>query len=361
MQNSQAAGDGPAAPEVVRKRRRLPLVLLMAACVAAIAGGAYWGLEGRFQESTDDAYVGGNVTVISPRVSGYVARILVEDNAFVHAGQPLLELDPADFQARLDAARAEADAARAALSRLAAQADLARADIDQAQAQAAVEQAAIDLAERDDRRYANLADTHSGTQQDAQRARTTLTQARARLRAAQAAVSARQHEAAVVAAQAGEARARVEQADASLRAASLNVGYTTLIAPIDGYVGNRSAHPGTFVAAGTQLMSLVPAQGLWVDANFKEDQIRDMRPGQPVRIAVDVDSGLRVTGRVQSVAPATGAIFSVIPAQNATGNFTKIVQRVPVRIVLDQALASVGPLRAGLSVTATVDIRDARP
>ncbi|OWT75901.1 hemolysin D [Achromobacter sp. HZ28] len=385
MQNSKAAGDGPAAPgaalesasqvpsqasteapprasnqaapETPRKRRRLLWIILVLVGVAVIAGAAYWWLEGRFHESTDDAYVGGNVTVISPRVSGYVARILVQDNAFVHAGQPLLELDPADFHARLDEARAEADAARAALVRLAAQADLAQADITQAQAQAAVEQAAIVLAERDDRRYANLADTHSGTQQDAQRAQTTLAQARARLRAAQAAVSARQHEAAVVAAQTGEARARVEQAEASLRAANLNVGYTTLAAPVDGYVGNRSAHPGTFVAAGTQLMSLVPAQGLWVDANFKEDQIREMRPGQAVRIAADVDSGLSVTGHVQSLAPATGAVFSVIPAQNATGNFTKIVQRVPVRIVLDSQMAALGTLRAGLSVTATVDIR----
>ncbi|ALM85145.1 HlyD family secretion protein [Bordetella sp. N] len=357
MQNPQAPGDGPAVSEPPRKRRRALWIVLAVVCIAALAAAAYWWKEGRFQESTDDAYVGGNVTVISPRVSGYVARLLVQDNAFVHAGQPLLELDPADFNAHLDAAQAEADAARAALVRLAAQAEQARADTAQAQAQAAVEQAGISLAERDDRRYANLANTHSGTQQDAQRARTTLDQARARLRAAQASVSVRQHEVAVVIAQTGEARARVEQAEASLRAARLNVGYTTLRAPIDGYIGNRSAHPGTFVKAGTQLMSLVPAQGLWVDANFKEDQIRALRPGQAVRIVADVDSGLRVAGHIQSVAPATGAVFSVIPAQNATGNFTKIVQRVPVRIELDPDVAALGALRAGLSVTATVDVR----
>ena len=338
-------------------RRTLALIGAAAALLALLGWGARWWLVGRFYQSTDDAYVGGDVTVISPRVSGYVARVLVEDNAYVHAGQPLVELDPADFRARLDAAQAAADAARATVVRLAAQHDLVRADIAQAQAQSQVNEAAARFAVREAGRYARLAASQSGTQQDSQRAQTESEQAQARLRAAQAAVTAQQRTLAVVDAQLVEVRAGVGQAEAALRSARLDAGYTTLYAPVDGYVGNRSAHPGTFVAAGMQLLSLVPAGGLWVDANFKEDQISRMRPGQAVTVAADVDSGLRITGHVQSLSPATGAVFSVIPAQNATGNFTRIVQRVPVRIALDPQISVLGALRAGLSVTATVDTR----
>ncbi|MBN3728174.1 HlyD family secretion protein [Burkholderia sp. Ac-20379] len=354
MQDNNAAAGEAAAP---RKRRIIPFAILTIVLIGAVGYGIYWWLSARFYESTDDAYVGGNVTVISPRVSGYVARVLVEDNALVHAGQPLIELDPADFTARLDAAQAEVDAAKAALTRLDAQHALIEADIAQAQAQADVDQAAQQFAARDAQRYANLAESHSGTQQDSQRAQTSLDQARAKVRASSAAVNAQRRQLGVIEAQKVEAQARIEQAEAAMRNAKLNTGYTTLLAPVDGYVGNRSAHPGTFVAAGTQLMSLVPAKGLWVDANFKEDQIRHMRPGQKVEIEADVNTGLKIEGHVASLAPATGAVFSVIPAQNATGNFTKIVQRVPVRIALDRDAGAVGALRAGLSVVATVDTR----
>ncbi|MBU9218735.1 HlyD family secretion protein [Burkholderia gladioli] len=355
--NNAAAGDAAAGRDAPRKRRIIPFAILTVVVIGAVGYGIYWWLSGRFYESTDDAYVGGNVTVISPRVSGYVARVLVADNALVHAGQPLIELDPADFTARLDAAQAEVDAAKAALTRLDAQHQLVEADIAQAQAQADVDTASLQFANRDAERYSNLAESHSGTQQDSQRAQTSLDQARARVRASAAAVNAQRRQLTVIEAQKVEAQARVEQAQASMRNARLDNGYTTLYAPVDGYVGNRSAHPGTYVAAGTQLMSLVPAKGLWIDANFKEDQIRHMRMGQAVEIEADVDSGLKIEGHVESLAPATGSVFSVIPAQNATGNFTKIVQRVPVRIALDPAVASVGALRAGLSVVATVDTR----
>ncbi|WP_186041604.1 HlyD family secretion protein [Burkholderia gladioli] len=355
--NNAAAGDAAAGRDAPRKRRIIPFVILTVVVIGAVGYGIYWWLSGRFYESTDDAYVGGNVTVISPRVSGYVARVLVADNALVHAGQPLIALDPADFTARLDAAQAEVDAAKAALTRLDAQHQLVEADIAQAQAQADVDTASLQFANRDAERYSNLAESHSGTQQDAQRAQTSLDQARARVRASAAEVNAQRRQLTVIEAQKVEAQARVEQAQAAMRNARLDNGYTTLYAPVDGYVGNRSAHPGTYVAAGTQLMSLVPAKGLWIDANFKEDQIRHMRMGQAVEIEADVDSGLKIEGHVESLAPATGSVFSVIPAQNATGNFTKIVQRVPVRIALDPAVASVGALRAGLSVVATVDTR----
>ncbi|MGN6579590.1 MAG: HlyD family secretion protein [Bordetella sp.] len=360
MQTDQITAAKSAATSAPHKRRRWLPFAASAVLLATLAWFAYWQLDGRFYESTDDAYIGGNVTVVSPRVSGYVSRVLVADNAFVRAGQPLLELDAADFRARRDAAQGEVDAAQAALTRLQAQHALVQAGIVQAEGQADVDKAAIEFAADDARRYGKLADSHSGTRQDWQRARSALAQAQARGRASTAAVLVQKRRLTVVDAQRVEAHARLEQAQAALRGARLDEGYTVLYAAVDGYVGNRSAHPGTFVTAGTQLMSLVPARGLWVDANFKEDQIRDMKTGQPVHIHVDAAPGLRIVGHVQSLAPATGSVFSVIPAQNATGNFTKIVQRVPVRIALDPAVSGVGALRAGLSVTATVDTRAPR-
>lgn len=338
-----------------KRKKRLAILLLVVIAVTLLIWGIYWWRSGRFLQSTDDAYVGGNVTVISPRVSGYVARILVQDNARVKAGQPLIALDDADFRAQLTAAQAEASAAKAAIIRLQAQQQLARADIRGAQAQLEESRATLRFAEHETRRYQSLASARVASVQDAQRARSQFEAAQAREKAAIAALASRNQQLTVVDAEIGEARTRVEKAQAEEQQARLNLSYTTLYAPTEGYVGNRAVSPGTFVAAGNQLLSLIPLAGMWVDANFKEDQIRHMRPGQPVTIEADVDSGLAVTGHLSSLAPATGAVFSIIPAQNATGNFTKIVQRVPVRITLDAPADRVGALRPGLSVTATVN------
>lgn len=337
-------------------RRRLLLWIGLALVILAVlASTAYWWLSGRFYEGTDDAYVGGNVTVISPRVSGYIAKLCVQDNAYVHAGEPLIKLDPADFDARRTAAKARIDAAQATIGRLQAQYALAQATIAQAQAEQKAKRAALSFAEQDAQRFSRLAVTQAGTLQAAQSATAQRKQADAQYQAATAAFKASQRQLAVIQAQTREATAEMHQAEAQWHEASLDVGYTVIRAPVDGYVGNRSANVGTFVAAGSQLMSLVPVSGLWVDANFKEDQLGRMRVGQATRIVADVNTGLKITGHVASLSPATGAVFSVIPAQNATGNFTKIVQRVPVRIALDGPFADVGALRPGLSVTVTVD------
>ncbi len=347
-----------AAPGFKPIRRRIAFAVVLVVCVFGMSLLAIqWWRTGRYLESTDDAYVGGDVTAITPRVAGYVARVLVGDNTFVHAGQPLLELDAADFQARVDSAEAAVAAADATVSRVVEQQALDRANTEAAQADLAVVQAAARFALTEAQRYAHLASTEAGTDQDAQRRHAELEQADARERAAAAIVTARMRQLSVTGARLAEARAQLEESRAAFRAAQLNRGYTTLYSPIDGYIGNRSARPGTFVPAGTQLMSIVPAHGLWVDANFKEDQIKRLRAGQPVRIKADVDSGFYFDGRVASLAPATGAVFSIIPAQNATGNFTRIVQRVPVRIELDPLGAKLGVLRAGLSATVTVDTR----
>lgn len=347
-------------PRKPGRHKRLAVPGLVLVAVLVLAWAAYWWFHGRYFQSTDDAYVGGNITVISSRVSGYVSKVVVRDNAYVHAGDPLVELDPADFEARRNAASARVQAAKAVLARLQAQTQLAQAKIAQARAEKLARLATLTFTEHDAVRYTRLARSSAGTVQAEQQARSSHARAEAQFRAAISALQARQRQLAVIGAQITEARAALLQAQAELHAASLDVSYTVIRAPIDGYVGDRSAHVGTFVHAGAQLMSLVPARGLWVDANFKEDQLARMRDGQAVDIVADVDPDEKITGHVASLSPASGSVFSLIPAQNATGNFTKIVQRVPVRIALDGKYASVGVLRPGLSVTVTVDTQARR-
>jgi membrane fusion protein (multidrug efflux system) len=338
--------------------RRLSLGLL---AVTAIGGGAWygdnWWRVGRFIMTTDDAYVGGDVTPISPHVSGFVAAVLVRDNQFVHAGQPLLRIDPADFEAALDHARAVQAERQAALTTLVAQQQLQRSVLAEAAADLAARKAEAAFAESDAKRYRTLAQSEAGSRQDAERALSGVQTAQAEVAAAQAKQDAAGQQLTLIATQIAGAEATIRQATADLHTASLNRGYTEIDAPIDGYVGDRSAQRGAYVTAGTNLLSLVPAEGLWVDANFKEDDLARMRPGEPARIVADVLPGRVFHGHLGSLAPATGAVFSVIPPQNATGNFTKIVQRVPVRVLLDAADARLGLLRAGLSVTASVDTR----
>lgn len=342
------------------RKRWIALALAATLIVVAVLFAIRWWTVGRFVELTDDAYVGGNVTQISPHVAGYVAQILVRDNQFVRAGTPLVRLDAHDYQAALTAAQAGVLRRTAALGRLHAQQSLEQALIRQAQAELAAEQAKAHFANLDAQRYRHLAQTQAGTRQDAERALAAARTAHAEVAAAEAGVRAAGERLAVTGTRIAEAQAALAQADASLATARLDLGYTELRAPVDGYVADRSAHPGTYVSAGTPLLSIVPARGLWVDANFKEDQLRDIKPGDPVDVVADVLPGTTFRGHVQSLSPATGAVFSVIPPQNATGNFTKIVQRVPVRIALDGKAAVLGALRPGLSTSVSVDTRGAR-
>ncbi|AKJ70385.1 hemolysin D [Pandoraea thiooxydans] len=342
------------------RKRRIALALAATLIVVAVVFVIRWWTVGRFVELTDDAYVGGNVTQISPHVAGYVAQILVRDNQFVRAGTPLVRLDAHDYQAALTAAQAGVLRRTAALGRLHAQQSLEQALIRQAQAELAAEQAKAHFANLDAQRYRHLAQTQAGTRQDAERAHAAARTAHAEVAAAEAGVRAAGERLAVTGTRIAEAQAALAQAGASLATARLDLGYTELRAPVDGYVADRSAHPGTYVSAGTPLLSIVPARGLWVDANFKEDQLHDIKPGDPVDVVADALPGTTFRGHVQSLSPATGAVFSVIPPQNATGNFTKIVQRVPVRIALDGKAAVLGALRPGLSTSVSVDTRGAR-
>ena len=325
--------------------------------LATTVVGHRWWTFGRFVEHTDDAYVGGNITEISPHVAGFITDIAVTDNQFVHAGQLLISIAPDDFQAASAHAAALVAQRRAMLASLQAQMMLQHSLIQQAQAELASQRDALQFAAQDAQRYQDLANAHAGTRRDAERAATAWRSAQSAVAAAGAHWQAARQQLVVLDASIGEAQAALREAEAQLQTARLNLGYTRIRAPIDGYVGDRAAQVGAYVTAGTQLLSIVPAHGLWVDANFKEDQIGAMRPGQLVRVVADVLPDRAFHGHVASLAPATGAVFSVIPAQNATGNFTKIVQRVPVRIVLDGRDGTLGLLRPGLSVSASVDTR----
>jgi membrane fusion protein (multidrug efflux system) len=208
---------------------------------------------------------------------------------------------------------------------------------------------------QDAKRYRDLAATSAGSGRDAEKALTAARTTQSAVAAASARVDAARKQLTVLDAAVKEAQAAHAQSEAELHTARLNLGYTLIRSPIDGYVGDRSAQVGAYVTSGTHLLSIVPAQGLWVDANFKEDQIGAMRPGQRASVVVDVMPNRHFHGRVLSFSPATGAVFSVIPPQNATGNFTKIVQRLPVRIALEPGDASSGLLRPGLSTVVSVD------
>jgi membrane fusion protein (multidrug efflux system) len=319
--------------------------------------GYDWWTVGRFIENTDDAYVGGDVTVIAPKVAGFIADLAVTDNQQVHAGDLLLRLDDRDYRAALAKAVAGVAGQQATLANLDASRRLQVAVIAEAQAELAATAAEVARTRYDVDRYRSLAQDQFGSLQRFQQADADYRKALAADQRAHAALDAAQRQIDVIDTQKQQTSAALAGAMADRDTAQLNLGYTELRAPIDGVVGNRSARTGAFAAVGAQLISLVPANGLWVDANFKENQLARMHAGLPVTIVADVLPGQVLHGHVASLAPATGAVFSVLPPENATGNFTKIVQRVPVRIQLDGDVATLGGLRPGLSVTAEVDER----
>ena len=342
----------------VRGRR----VLLAAAGLAALGGAVWlghdWWARGRFIETTDDAYVGGDVTTIAPHVAGFVEAVVVTDNQRVRAGQTLLRLDPRDFAAALDAARASLAGKQSLVDSVQSQLSLQATLIREAEAELRGATARDTFARQEADRYAALEHSLAGSRQEAQRTASARDEADAAVLAASARQQAATAQQEVLQRQLAGARAAVAQAEASARIAELNFGYTEIHSPIDGYVANRAARAGAYAATGSYLLSVVPAATLWVDANFKEDQIARIRAGQRATIVADAAAGRTITGRVVSLSPGTGAVFSVIPPENATGNFTKIVQRVPVRIALDDDAAALGALRPGLSATVSIDTRE---
>ncbi|NUT62249.1 HlyD family secretion protein [Herbaspirillum sp. C9C3] len=349
------------APQAVRKpmagRLHVGLAVGAAAAIVLIFYGWHWWQHGRFMEDTDDAYVGGDITVISAKVPGYIAAVQVTDNQFVHAGDLLAKLDDSDYRAALARAEGGVAARQAEIANLEATRAVQTALIAQARAGVDASQAELVRAQDDDRRFERLVDRAAVSVRSAQKAAADFRQAAANSQKAQAGLAVATRQLEVIQTRRQQAEAGLAQARAEREAAQLNLRYTELRAPIDGVVGNRRARTGAYAATASQLMVIVPARGLWIDANFKESQLAGIRPGNPATVEADAIPGRVFHGHVASVAPATGAQFSVLPPENATGNFTKIVQRVPVRILLDSADGVLDALRPGLSVVARVDRR----
>lgn len=346
-----------AAPSKLKLNRKALLIRSSGALIALAAAGYgyHWWTDARFVEETDDAYVGGDVTLIAAKVPGYVAEVLVTDNQQVHAGDLLARIDDRDYRAALAKAEGAVASQQALLANLDARGKLQQAVIAEASAGVAAVDAETVRARDDQARYASLVAKSAVSIQSSQKADADYKQSVANGQKAKASVEAAQRQLDVIATQKQQAQASLTQAIAERDIARLNLGYTELRTPVDGTVGNRRARVGAYAANGGQLLSIVPAKGLWVDANFKEGQLAHMKPGMRATIVADVMPGKVFHGRIESLAPATGAQFSVLPPENATGNFTKIVQRVPVRIVLDEEDAKLGILRPGLSVVAEVD------
>ncbi len=345
------------------KRRKALLTLAGIVVIGAVAFGLYDWLVASHEEYTDNAYVQGNVIQITPQTGGTVMSILADDNDRVPAGAPLVRLDPADTRVALQ--QAEANLAQtvrqvrqlyANNATLAAQVRLREADVDRAQAD-------ITRAQDDLRRRQMLTGDGAVSKEELQHTQSQLTQARTQLAAAQAGVAAaREQLASNQALTQGVAVAQhpsVLAAAAKLREAYLASRRTTLPAPVDGYVARRSVQLGQRVAAGTPLMAVVPLHAVWVDANFKENQLRHLRLGQPAKLIADLYGGkVEYQGRIVGLGVGTGAAFALLPPQNASGNWIKVVQRVPVRIALEAAQLEQHPLRVGLSMEVTVDTRD---
>ncbi len=340
------------------KRPGVRRALLAGVIVAAIGGGAWllhYETRGKYLEDTNDAYIQADAVTISPKISGYVEQVLVGDNQDVKAGQALVRIDPRDYdaqaqqyQAQIDVAKANADNVRAGIGEQ-------EAGIAQARAQLASAEEDARYAEREAARYAPLAASGAETKTQLANLRNQAAKARAAADAQRAALLSAERRIGSLKAQIRQAEAQGEAAKAQLAAAHVNVGSTVLKASVDGRIGDRTVRAGQFVQAGTRLMSVVPLTKLYVTANFKETQIGLMRPGQPATIQVDALDGTKIRGHVESISPGTGAQFSLLPPQNATGNFTKIVQRVPVRIAIDAGPEARRVLVPGLSVIVTVD------
>jgi membrane fusion protein, multidrug efflux system len=321
-------------------------------------GWSYWTV-GRFQVSTDDAYVQADSTIIAPKVSGYIAEVLVRDNESVHAGQVLARIDDSDYQTALAQAQADVASAVAAAQNVHAQIDEQRAVVGQARAVVAADAAQLTFAQQEFARYTNLRKEGIGSVQQVEQRASALKEEAADIGRDRAGLAAALQHGAVLETSLQKAQAEVERLRAQAHQAELNLGYTTITAPIDGTVGARSLRIGQYVQAGTKLMAVVPLQRVYIVGNFKETQLTDVRPGQPVAIRVDTFPGSTLRGYVDSIAPASGLEFALLPPDNATGNFTKIVQRIPVKIDIDPNDPLLGELRPGMSVEPSIDTRPA--
>jgi len=355
--------DAPHDADAGAKRSTRRTVLIAVGIVALIVAGVWlarWWTVGRFIESTDDAYLQADSVTIAPKVNGYVTNVYVADNQTVKAGDPLVKLDTRQYQVALDQARATVDAREADVRHAQAQIEQQHANIAQSEAQQQVARVSLRHANDEVARYTPLAATGAETTEHLAELKSTRDQAAATFAADAAAVQAARTQIGALQAELAQAGAQLEAARASAAQAQLDLDNTVVKSALAGRVGDRSVRVGQYVQPGTRMMTVVPVQRTYLEANFKETQIGRMRVGQPVELHVDALPDHTLHGVVDSFSPGTGSQFALLPPENATGNFTKIVQRVPVRIRIDTGPETRSVLLPGMSVTVDVDTRSAR-
>ncbi len=363
-QTGAPAGDAPPAgsessekaPANGRKRKLL-MGLGALVALAAVYFGIHYVTVGRFMVSTDDAYVRANNTTLGAKVPGYIARIAVGDNVPVKAGALLIQIDDGDYRIAVDNARAKIATQDATIARIGRQVVAQQSAVEQAKAQIDSADAAIQRTEADFQRQQTLSDKGFASKAVYDTSKAARDQAIASLQGAQAALAAAQAQIDVIKAQKAEAEGQLAELKTALEKAERDLSFTTIRAPVDGVFSNRLVNSGDYIQPGQRLANLVPLDDVYIDANFKETQLARLRPGQKVDIAVDAYSRREIVGTVQSVAPAAGSVFTLLPPDNATGNFTKIVQRLPVRISIPRDVAHENLLRAGMSVVVSVNTK----
>ena len=331
---------------------------------AFITVGAGYGatnlLEAGGEQSTNDAHVTADYTLVAPKVAGFISQVTVSENQHVHAGQLLALIDNRDYESTLKAAQAGVAAAKARIAGIDARLKRQQAAISEALASIQVARADLVFARHNFERYSRLARQGAGTVEMAQQARAKEDTAQAHLIFDEAAVTAARQDSLVLKANRDQADAQLARADAGLDKARLNLSYTRIVAPIDGIIGRWALRRGAFVSPGTPLLAVVPIKWAYVVGNFLETQLAHVHPGQPVRITIDTFPGTVFRGRVESISPATGSTFSAIQPSNATGNFTKITQRIPVKVVFEPGQPGLNWLRAGMSAEVTITTSTAR-
>ncbi len=365
-QTDQAAPQPDAAAPVAAPHKaakkgpgKKPVILAVLAAALGFGGyeGYHWWTDGRFMVSTDDAYVQADITILSAKVSGYVASVAVTNNQSVKAGDLIAKIDDGDYSLALQSAKGKLATQESAIARIGRQVEAGRASVAQAEAQVVSAQAEAERAENDFARQQQLARSDYTSRAALENAKAARDKANAEVKSAQAALAAAQANVEVLAAQRNEGERLAAEYRTSVEKAERDLSFTEIRAPADGVIGNKAMEVGTYVQPGARLAALVPLTSVHVDANFKETQLAALKPGQTVHVKVDAFPDSDIVGTVESVSPASGAVFSLLPPENATGNFTKIVQRVPVRVTVSPAVAQQGLLRPGLSVVVDVDTR----
>jgi len=336
------------------------LLIGLAVLIGLVVWLVYYLTTGRYLQETNNAYLQADSVAVAPRVNGYVTGVFVGDNQTVKAGQPLLQIDERTYRATQQQALAVVAVRQADIAAAEAGLQAQRATLLQARTQVTAAAASLRFAQGEAKRFAPLAASGADTHEHYESIVHDRDRAQAQYDAAKAQVAAAESQVQGASAQLDQARAGLQQAQADADQAQVALEDTRLTARIDGRIGDKTVQVGQFVAAGTRLMSVVPVDALYLSANFKETQVGLMRPGQPARIEVDALSGVELDGVVESIAPGTGSQFALLPPENATGNFTKVVQRVPVRIRLKAGAEARKVLVPGMSVTVTVDTRSAK-